>query len=28
MPPAHILLQLSWDSLLHVNTIYHSQWRN
>jgi len=26
--PARILLQLSRDSLLHVNTIYHSQWRN
>jgi len=28
MPAARILLQLSRDSLLHVNTIYHSQWRN
>jgi len=26
--PVRIVLQLSWDSLLYVNTIYHSQWRN
>jgi len=27
-PPARILLQLSFDSLLRVITIHHSQWRN
>jgi len=27
-PPVRILLQLSRDNLLHVNTVYHSQWRN
>ena len=27
-PPALILLQLSGDSLLYVNTIYHTQGRN
>jgi len=27
-PPVRVLLQLSRDNLLHINTIHHEQWRN